>query len=149
MRIHLGTDHAGYDFKEVLSEHLRTAGHEVIDHGAVDFDPQDDYPAYCIACAEAVAAEPDSLGVVIGGSGNGEQMAANLVAGVRAALCWNLETAQLARQHNDARVISIGARMHPEAEALAIVDAFLAEPFSGDERHIRRINQLTEYADRH
>ncbi|MDY2941812.1 MAG: ribose-5-phosphate isomerase [Varibaculum sp.] len=149
MRIHLGTDHAGYDFKEVLSEHLRTAGHEVIDHGAVDFDPQDDYPAYCIACAEAVAAEPDSLGVVIGGSGNGEQMAANLVAGVRAALCWNLETAQLARQHNDARVISIGARMHPEAEALAIVDAFLAEPFSGDDRHIRRINQLTEYADRH
>lgn len=149
MRIHLGTDHAGYDFKEVLSEHLRTAGHEVIDHGAVDFDPQDDYPAYCIACAEAVAAEPDSLGVVIGGSGNGEQMAANLVAGVRAALCWNLETAQLARQHNDARVISIGARMHPEAEALAIVDAFLAEPFSGDERHTRRINQLTEYADRH
>ena len=115
------------------------------DHGALEYDPQDDYPAFCIAAAEGVAGDPESLGVVIGGSGNGEQIAANKVGGIRAALAYNLETARLARQHNDANVVGIGARMHSTEDALAIVDAFLAEPFSQDERHIRRIDQLAHF----
>lgn len=145
MRVHLGCDHAGFDFKEDLKQHLTDSGHEVLDHGALEYDPQDDYPAFCIAAAEGVAGDPESLGVVIGGSGNGEQIAANKVGGIRAALAYNLETARLARQHNDANVVGIGARMHSTEDALAIVDAFLAEPFSQDERHIRRIDQLAHF----
>jgi ribose 5-phosphate isomerase B len=145
MRVHLGCDHAGFEFKNVLADHLRAAGHEVVDHGAHEYDALDDYPPFCVAAAAAVAAEPGSLGVVIGGSGNGEQIAANKVAGVRAALAWSVQTATLAREHNDANVIGLGARMHPEADALAIVDAFLATPFSGDERHVRRIELLATY----
>ena len=145
MRVHIASDHAGFELKSVLSAHLVKAGHEVIDHGAEVYDADDDYPAFCIAAAEAVVADPGSLGVVIGGSGNGEQIAANKVDGVRAGLAWNVETAQLTRQHNDANVVGVGARMHTESEALAIVDAFLAEPFSGGERHQRRIDQLAAY----
>lgn len=145
MRIHVGTDHAGFDLKEELKEHLAGHGHDVIDHGAPVFDAADDYPAYCIAAAEAVRADEGSRGIVIGGSGNGEQLAANRVRGIRAALIWSVETARLARQHNDAQVGSIGARMHSVEEALAIADAFIAEPFSGDERHQRRIDAMTTY----
>jgi ribose 5-phosphate isomerase B len=145
MRLHIAADHAGYELKTALAEHLRAAGHEVVDHGAHDYDPLDDYPAFCIAAAEAVVADPGSLGVVIGGSGNGEQIAANKVTGVRCALAWNTTTAQLGRQHNDANVVGIGARQHSEAEALAIVDAFVAEAFSGDERHQRRIDEVAAY----
>ncbi|UFU04073.1 ribose-5-phosphate isomerase [Ruania suaedae] len=148
MRIHLAADHAGFELKAVLADHLRTSGHEVIDHGAATYDAQDDYPAFCFAAGEAVVGDPASLGVVIGGSGNGEQIAANKVAGVRAALAWNLETARLGRQHNDANVVAVGARQHTTAEALAIVDAFVAEAFSGDERHQRRIDQLAGYESR-
>jgi ribose 5-phosphate isomerase B len=148
MRIHIAADHAGFDLKVHLVEHLRAAGHDVVDHGAAEYDPEDDYPAVCFAAAEAVVAEPGSLGVVIGGSGNGEQIAANKVRGVRAALAWNVATATLARQHNDANVVAIGARQHPVDDAVAIVDAFLAEPFSGEARHQRRIDQLAAYEAR-
>ena len=145
MRIHVAADHAGYELKEALAEHLRAGGHEVVDHGAGSYDPQDDYPAFCIAAGEAVVAEPGSLGVVIGGSGNGEQIAANKVTGVRAALAWNGATAELARQHNDANVVAIGARQHTVDEAIDLVDRFVGEPFSGDPRHQRRIDQVAAF----
>ena len=145
MRILVAADHAGFDLKTAVTEHLTALGHEVVDHGAHVYDPQDDYPAFCLEAAQAVAADPGSLGLVIGGSGNGEQIAANKVLGVRAALAWSVQTARLAREHNDANVMGLGARMHPRTDALAIVDAFITEPFSADERHQRRIGQLTAY----
>ena len=145
MRVYLGSDHAGFELKATLIEHLRSLGHEPVDCGALAFDPDDDYPPPCIAAAGRTVADPGSLGVVIGGSGNGEQIAANKVRGVRAALVWSDDTARLAREHNDANVISIGARNHPEADALRFVELFLATPFSQGERHIRRIAMLTEY----
>ncbi|RNE57190.1 ribose-5-phosphate isomerase [Cryobacterium tepidiphilum] len=149
MRIHLATDHAGLEFSRQLSAHLTEAGHDVIDHGPATYDALDDYPAFCINAAHAVvrerAAGIDALGVVFGGSGNGEQIAANKVLGARAALVWNHSTAVLARQHNDANVISIGARQHTLEEAISFIDAFIAEPFTGEERHVRRIAQLAEY----
>ena len=145
MRLHIASDHAGYELKTALVEHLTGAGHDVVDHGAFEYDPQDDYPAFCIDAAEAVVAEPGSLGIVIGGSGNGEQIAANKVNGVRAALAWSLETATLGRQHNNANVIAVGGRMHPIEDTIAFIDAFVAEPFSNDERHQRRIDQLADY----
>lgn len=149
MKVHLGTDHAGFEFKEVLKAHLGESGYEVIDHGALEYDALDDYPAFCIAAAQAVvddqAAGVEALGVVIGGSGNGEQIAANKVKGARTALAWNTDTAKLAREHNNAQIVSVGARQHTEAESIAIVDAFLTEPFSGEERHERRIRIMDEY----
>jgi ribose 5-phosphate isomerase B len=145
MRIHIAADHAGFEFKTALAEHLRAAGHDVIDHGAHEYDALDDYPPMCFAAAEATVADPGSLGVVIGGSGNGEQIAANKVAGVRSALAHSDATARLARAHNDANVVAIGARQHSTEEALALVDAFIDEPFSGDERHQRRIDLLSEF----
>ncbi|MDP9398489.1 MAG: ribose-5-phosphate isomerase [Actinomycetota bacterium] len=145
MRVHLGSDHAGHEFKAHLVEWLTAAGHEPVDHGPHELDPQDDYPPYVLRAAAAVAAEAGSLGVVIGGSGNGEQIAANKVAGVRAALAWSEQTAVLARQHNDANVVSIGARLHAPDEATRFVELFLATPFSSDERHVRRIGMLGEY----
>lgn len=145
MRVHIGSDHAGLEFKSKIIEHLRSQGHEVTDHGPFEYDALDDYPQFCIPAAEAVAKDPGSFGVVLGGSGNGEQMAANKVEGIRAALVWSLETAKLAREHNDANVISIGGRMHPEKFCLDLVDTFLATPFSGDERHVRRIGQISRY----
>jgi ribose 5-phosphate isomerase B len=149
MRIHIATDHAGLDFSTHLKNHLTDAGHEVIDHGPTEYDPVDDYPAFCINAAKGVVADQQAgvqaLGVVFGGSGNGEQIAANKVKGVRAALVWNTSTAELARQHNDANVISIGARQHTIDEATGFIDVFIAEPFSFEERHVRRIAQLAEF----
>lgn len=145
MRIHMGADHAGFELKEHLKKHFTAAGHDVVDHGAHEYDALDDYPSFCIAAAEGVRGEQDSLGIVIGGSGNGEQLAANRVTGIRAALIWSVETAQLARQHNNAQVGSLGARMHSLDEATAIADAFVAEPFSDEERHQRRIDEMTAY----
>lgn len=145
MRIHIGSDHAGFDLKNFLVAELTAEGHDVVDHGPEVMDPLDDYPVFCIPAAEAVVAEPGSLAVVIGGSGNGEQIAANKVAGTRAALAYDANTAGLARQHNDANVIAIGARMHTEAEALELVRTFLSTPFSGDLRHARRIAMLADY----
>ena len=144
-RLHVASDHAGFELKTLLLEQFGAAGHQVVDHGAFVRDPTDDYPGFCIEAASAVAADVGSLGVVIGGSGNGEQIAANKVTGIRAALCWNLETARLARLHNDANVIAIGARMHSRESALLIVETFVSEPFSGDPRHAKRIQQVMSY----
>ncbi len=147
VRIHIGSDHAGLNFKGVIIKHLQSAGHEVIDHGPHTFDPLDDYPVFCIPAAQGVASDPGSLGIVLGGSGNGEQIAANKVKGIRAALVWSKETATLAREHNNANVISIGGRMHSEEFCLELVDTFIATPFPGDERHVRRINLLARYEE--
>jgi ribose 5-phosphate isomerase B len=145
VRVFLGSDHAGYELRVHLVSRLTSLGYEVVDVGPSRFDPDDDYPVYCLHTAARVAAEPGSLGVVVGGSGNGEQITANKVAGIRAALAWSVETAQLARQHNDANVLGIGARQHPLEQATAIAAAFLSTPFSGDHRHARRIAQIAEY----
>jgi ribose 5-phosphate isomerase B len=145
MRLHIAADHAGFELKAHLIAHLASLGHEPIDVGPSTYDPADDYPPYCIAAAQAVLDDPGSLGIVIGGSGNGEQIAANKVTGVRAVLAWSLETARLGRQHNDANVIAVGGRMHSTQEATSFVEAFVAEPFSGDARHQRRIDQLADY----
>ncbi|MGJ9413101.1 ribose-5-phosphate isomerase [Aeromicrobium sp. CF4.19] len=145
MRVHLGTDHAGLELKDRLARWLRENGYEPVDHGAHEYDADDDYPPFCIAAALGAVGEPGSLAVVIGGSGNGEQMAANKVTGARAALAWSTETARLAREHNDAQVVAVGGRMHSEDEAIAIVEAFLTTAFSGAERHQRRIDMLAEY----
>ncbi len=149
MRIHVATDHAGLDFSQQLQQHLREQGHDVIDHGPAEYDALDDYPSFCINAALGVARDQrdgvEALGVVFGGSGNGEQIAANKVAGIRAALVWNDSTAELAREHNNANVISIGARQHPVEDAIRFIDRFISTPFPGDERHVRRIGQLGEY----
>ncbi|CAM3385760.1 ribose-5-phosphate isomerase [Nocardioides dubius] len=149
MRVHLGSDHAGLELKDHLLNWLVDAGHEVVDHGPFVYDALDDYPVFCLRAAEGVAAERaeglDSLGVVIGGSGNGEQIAANKVQGIRSALVWSEETATLAREHNDANVISVGGRMHTLEEMTRFIELFLATPFPGDERHVRRIGQLATY----
>ncbi|PRZ40424.1 ribose 5-phosphate isomerase B [Antricoccus suffuscus] len=149
MRVYLGCDHAGFELKNYLLEHLRGGGHDVTDLGPQEYDAEDDYPPFCIAAAEAVRDDEGSLGVVIGGSGNGEQMAANKVAGIRAALVYNRETAALAREHNNAQVAGIGARMHSLEEAAEIIDTFLATAWSGAERHQRRIDLLTDYEAKH
>ena len=148
MRIHIGSDHAGLEFKAKIIAHLQGQGHQVTDHGPHSFDPLDDYPEFCIPAALATAKDPGSFGIVLGGSGNGEQMAANKVKGVRAALVWSVEIAKLARQHNDANVISLGGRMHDEKFCLELVDTFLSMPFSKDERHIRRIGLISKYEEK-
>ena len=145
MKIHIGSDHAGLEFKAKIIAHLEKQGHNVVDHGPHSFDPLDDYPVFCIPAAQAVANEPGSFGIVLGGSGNGEQMAANKVKGIRAALVWSHETAVLAREHNNANVAAIGGRMHSEEFALELVDKFIATPFPGDERHMRRIKLVGQY----
>jgi ribose 5-phosphate isomerase B len=145
VRVYLGSDHAGFELKTHLVDHLTAAGHEVIDVGPAAYDPDDDYPPFCVETARRTVADEGSLGVVIGGSGNGEQIAANKVPGCRAALAWSPQTATLAREHNNAQVAGIGARMHTLAEAAQIVDAFVATPFSHGDRHLRRIAMLTEY----
>lgn len=149
MRVHIATDHAGLELSHALIEHLSAQGYEMVDHGPQSYDPLDDYPGFCIAAAKAVVADQDAgveaLGIVLGGSGNGEQIAANKVPGVRAALAWSEATAKLAREHNDANVVAVGNRQHTLEEATRIIEWFLAEPFSGDERHVRRIGQIAEY----
>ncbi len=145
MRIHIGGDHAAFELKSHLVQHLRGQGHDVLDHGPAQFDPQDDYPVAVLRAATAVRADEASLGVVLGGSGNGEQMAANKVPGIRAALAWSVETATLSREHNNAQVVSVGARMHTTQEATQIVDAFLAASFSPEQRHQRRLDLIARY----
>jgi ribose 5-phosphate isomerase B len=149
MRVHIGSDHAGFELKNYLIEALTEDGQELVDHGPEAYDAEDDYPVFCIPTAEAAVTDSGSLGIVIGGSGNGEQIAANKVVGARAALAYNLDTAKLSRQHNDANVIGIGARMHTHQEALEMVRLFLATPFSGDPRHARRIELLADYEKTH
>jgi len=145
VRVYLGSDHAGFELKVHLVKHLTDAGHEVVDVGPTTYDADDDYPPYCVEAARRVVADDGSLGVVIGGSGNGEQIAANKVPGCRAALGYNTETARLAREHNDAQVLGVGGRMHTVEEATAIVETFLATSFSGAARHAKRIELLAEY----
>ncbi|WP_243056951.1 ribose-5-phosphate isomerase [Nocardioides sp. SR21] len=149
MRVHLGCDHAGLDLKDHLTRWLTDHGYEPVDHGPFQYDALDDYPVFCLRAAEGVAKDRaeglDSLGVVIGGSGNGEQMAANKVIGIRSALVWSDETAKLARDHNDANVIAVGGRMHSLEDMTRFVEIFLAEPFSNDERHVRRIGLMSDY----
>lgn len=147
MRVHLGADHAGFELKAHLATWLTDHGHEPIDHGAHAYDAEDDYPPFCVAAAQAVLDDPGSLGIVIGGSGNGEQIAANKVPGIRCALTWSVETAQLARMHNNAQVMGIGGRMHSIEEAEQIVEAFLSTPWSEATRHQRRIDLLSTYEE--
>jgi ribose 5-phosphate isomerase B len=145
VRVYLGSDHAGYELKQRLAEHLTAAGHEVVDCGPHVFDAEDDYPPFVLLAATRVAADPGSAGIVIGGSGNGEAIAANKVRGIRAGLAFSDDTARLTREHNDANVLSLGARMYDEETALRFADIFLSTSFSGDERHVRRIAQLGGY----
>jgi ribose 5-phosphate isomerase B len=145
MRVYLGSDHAGYELKMHLVNYLGKQGYDIVDVGPHVYDPEDDYPPFCLQAGANVVGDPGSLGIVIGGSGNGEQIAANKVEGVRAALAWRVEIAQLARQHNDANVLSLGAREHTLDEAASFAEAFLTTPFSGDPRHARRIAEVTEY----
>jgi ribose 5-phosphate isomerase B len=142
MRVAVASDHAGFSLKSVVAAHLQLAGHQVIDCGTHSREPVD-YPPFCAAAARAVVAGEADLGIVIGGSGNGEQMAANKVNGIRAALCHDEFTARFARMHNDANVLSLGARILGEGLALAIVDVFLATEFEGG-RHVRRIELLAD-----
>jgi ribose 5-phosphate isomerase B len=145
MRLHIGSDHAGLELKNELLAHLVNNGHDVTDHGPYEYDALDDYPDFCIPAAQAVSKDPASLGVVIGGSGNGEQVSANKVKGIRAVLAWSIETAKLGKEHNNANVVSIGGRMHSIDQCKEIIDAFIATPFSNDERHIRRIDKIAKF----
>jgi ribose 5-phosphate isomerase B len=149
MRIHIATDHAGMELSAFLVSELTKLGHELVDHGPKVYDALDDYPGFCIAAAQAVVADQsngvEALGIVLGGSGNGEQIAANKVAGVRAALIWNADTAALARDHNDANVCALGARQHSQEEVLELVKIFVANDFSNDERHVRRIGKIATF----
>lgn len=145
MRVHIGGDHAAFEVLGDLTTFLQSEGHEVVVHGPHAYDPVDDYPVFVLRAAEAVAADPGSRGVVLGGSGNGEQMAANKVDGIRAALCWSPELARLAREHNDAQIISIGGRFTSIPEAREMVRVFLATEFTGEERHQRRIDMVSAY----
>ena len=145
VRVHLGSDHAAFELKTQLIDHLRALGHEPIDAGPPTYEAEDDYPVYVLRAAAAVVGDPDSRGIVLGGSGNGEAIAANKVAGVRAALAWNDDTARLAREHNDANVLSLGARQITFEEAARFVSIFLTTPFSGEVRHVRRLAMVTAY----
>jgi len=149
MRVHIAADHAAYDLKEFLVKELSAGGYDVVDHGAHTYDSSDDYPVFILPCAEAVAADADSRGIVLGGSGNGEQIAANKVKGVRAGLVYNTVMSRLAREHNDARIVALGGRMQSLSDALAMVKVFLETPFSNDPRHVRRIEMLNDYEQRH
>jgi len=148
MRIHIGSDHAGLELKAELVKHLSSKGHDVTDHGPHEYDALDDYPDFCIPAAQAVAKDPSSLGIVLGGSGNGEQIAANKVKGIRAALAWSIETAKLAKEHNNANVVAVGGRMHEISLVKEIIDAFIGEPFSNDERHVRRIKKISDFENK-
>jgi ribose 5-phosphate isomerase B len=147
VRVYLGSDHAGFELKSALAEAVAAAGHEVIDCGPPAYRPGDDYPPYVMRAAAAAAASPGSTAIVIGGSGNGEQIAANKIDGIRAALAWSTETARLAREHNDANVLSLGARMHPVPDAVGFALVFLETPFSGEQRHQRRIDMISAYEE--
>lgn len=142
MRIALGADHAGFPLKTLVAKHLVDGGHEVVDLGT-DSEESVDYPSFCAAVGRAVIAGEAESGIVMGGSGQGEAIAANKVHGVRAALCHDEWTARFARLHNDANVLSMGGRLLGEALALAIVDVFLATDFEGD-RHVRRLQQIAD-----
>jgi ribose 5-phosphate isomerase B len=145
VRVYLGSDHAGFELKAKLVEWLAQAGHEPVDCGPSSYDGDDDYPPYVMRAASAAVGDPGSLGIVIGGSGNGEQIAANKIRGVRAALAWSEETASLARLHNNANVLSLGARMYPIPDAVGFAKVFVETAFSGESRHVRRLDMIAAY----
>jgi ribose 5-phosphate isomerase B len=145
VRVYLGSDHAGFELKARIIEWLASAGHEPTDCGPSSYVPDDDYPVYVMRAAEGVAGNPGSLGIVIGGSGNGEQIAANKIPGIRAALAWTDETAQLARLHNDANVLSLGARMYDIDAAVGFAKVFVSTAFSGEPRHARRLAMIADF----
>lgn len=144
MKVYIASDHAGYELKRALAEFLHARGHEVVDLGPAALDPKDDYPDYVAPLAQRVADEAGSFGIAIGGSGEGEAMAANRIPGARAAEYYggDLEVVRLSRQHNDANILSLGARLISEHQAQEAVGIFLETPFSGDERHARRVEKL-------
>ena len=143
MKIHIATDHAGLDLKNIIRDYLISIGHEVTDHGAHEYDALDDYPDFIFPCAKAVASDLESRGIILGGSGQGEAMAANRVKGVRAAVFYNgpVEIVKLSREHNNANILSLGARFMTEDEIYAVIQMWLDEPFGGG-RHQRRIDKL-------
>ena len=147
MRVYLGSDHAGFELKQQLVEHLKALGHEPVDCGPHAYDAEDDYPPFVLLAATRAAGDADSAGIVLGGSGNGEAIAANKVRGVRCALAFSEDTARLAREHNDANVLSLGARMYDAATAQRFVEIFLSTKFTGEERHVRRIGMLSDYEE--
>ena len=147
MRVYLGSDHAGFELKSVLANWLTSAGHKVTDCGPASYHEHDDYPPYVMRAAAAAAADPQSVAIVIGGSGNGEQIASNKICGVRAALAWTDETARLARQHNNANVLSLGAREYPIEDAVGFARVFVETPFSGEPRHVRRLGMIAAYEE--
>ncbi len=144
MRVYLGTGHAGFELKTRLIEWLATAGHEPVDCGPENYEPDDHYPPYVMRAADQVINDPGSLGIVIGGSGNGEQIAADKIPGIRAAVAWTNETAQLTRQHNNANVLGLGARMYPVEDAVGFAKVFVATPFSKEPRHTRRLAEVAD-----
>jgi ribose 5-phosphate isomerase B len=145
VQVFLGSDHAGFELKGRLIQWLSENGHEPVDCGPPAYAEDDDYPVYVMRAATNVIANPGSLGIVIGGSGNGEQIAANKVPGIRAALAWTTETAQLARLHNDANVLSLGAREYSVDDAVSFTKVFVETDFSGAERHARRLAEIAAY----
>lgn len=147
MKIYVASDHAGFDLKGVLFAYLQSKGHEVEDMGAHTLDSQDDYPDFIFPCAQKVGNDPGSLGIVIGGSGQGEAVVANKAKGVRAALYYgyNLDIIKLSKEHNNANVLSLGARFLNEEQAKEAVDLWLSTKFSGEERHARRIKKIEEF----
>jgi ribose 5-phosphate isomerase B len=145
VRVYLGSDHAGYELKTCLIEWLAGAGFEPVDCGPESYVQDDDYPPYVMSAAQGVVLDPGSRGIIIGGSGNGEQIAANKIPGIRAAVAWTDETAQLARLHNDANVLSLGARMYSVDDAIGFTKIFLSTPFCGEPRHARRLAEIAGY----
>jgi ribose 5-phosphate isomerase B len=145
MKIHMATDHAGLELKNNIRDYLIEKSHDVTDHGAHEYDALDDYPDFIFPCADAVAADPESRGIILGGSGQGEAMAANRIKGVRAAVFYNgpKEIVKLSREHNNANILSIGARFMSKNEIYDVIEMWLAEPFEGG-RHDRRIKKLDQ-----
>ena len=145
MKIHIATDHAGLESKNIIKKYLISKGHEVIDHGAHDYDPLDDYPDFIFPCALAVASDIKSRGIILGGSGQGEAMAANRIKGIRAAVFYSgpNEIIKLSREHNNANILSLGARFMKESEILDVIEIWLKEPFEGG-RHQNRIDKLDQ-----
>ena len=146
MKIHLATDHAGLELKDKIKQHLIELGNDVIDHGAYEYDALDDYPDFITPCAKAVAKDSKCRGIILGGSGQGEAMAANRINGVRAAVFYNgpKEIIELSRQHNNANILSLGARFMSEEEIYRIIEIWFNTDFEGG-RHQRRINKLDNY----
>ena len=155
MKIYIASDHAGFELKKALIEHLKSKGFEVEDCGAHELDDADDYPDFIFPCAQKVGSDPDSLGIVIGGSGQGEAMVANKVKGVRSALYYGgpstssgSDIIRLSKEHNDANVLSLGARFLTVDDAKEAVDLWLSTKFSGEERHVRRLGKIKKIEEK-